>query len=90
MYAIDATPIARTKCSNDVSPSASRDAGSPDDDSRVLARALYEMPLTFAKTKIEKKAVRFEMARRSLGDESVDQLGLPNSSLRGCCCRSCA
>jgi hypothetical protein len=62
---------------------------SPDDNSRKLARALYELPLTFAKTPAAQRAARFEMAlrlgmtRRLLGDESVDQLGLPDSALRG-------
>jgi hypothetical protein len=60
----------------------------PDEDSRRLARALYEVPLTFADTPFRQRAARFEMAlrlgmtRRLLGDESVDQLGLPQSSLR--------
>jgi hypothetical protein len=60
----------------------------PDANSRQLARALYEVPLTFARTRSQKRFARTEMAlrlgmtRRLLGDESVDQLGLPESSLR--------
>jgi hypothetical protein len=61
---------------------------SPDEHSRQLARALYELPLTFAKTRWQERFARTEMAlrlgmtRRLLGDESVDQLGLPESELR--------
>jgi hypothetical protein len=61
----------------------------PDENSRQLARALYEVPLTFARTRSQKRFARTEMAlrlgmtRRLLGDESVDQLGLPRSALRG-------
>jgi ER-bound oxygenase mpaB/B'/Rubber oxygenase, catalytic domain len=62
---------------------------SPDEDSRKLARALYEVPLTFQRSPALRRAARFEMAlrlgmtRRLLGDESVDQLGLPRSPYGG-------
>jgi hypothetical protein len=59
----------------------------PDADSIELARALYEVPLTFAKTARARRIVQLEMGlrvsmtRRMLGDEGVDQLGLPRSRM---------
>jgi hypothetical protein len=59
----------------------------PDQDSRELARALYEVPLSFERPAWVRRIIRGEMAlrlamtRRILGDEGVDQLGLPQSQL---------
>lgn len=60
----------------------------PDENSRKLAKALYELPMTFVKTRAQERRMRVQMSlrlamtRRMLGDEGVDQLGLPDSSLR--------
>ncbi|HEX5660545.1 MAG TPA: oxygenase MpaB family protein [Polyangiales bacterium] len=60
----------------------------PSEDSRRLARSLYELPITFARKGWRRRIARAEMAvrlgmtRRLLGDESVDQLGLPASAAR--------
>ncbi|MEY4508052.1 MAG: hypothetical protein RLZZ450_174 [Pseudomonadota bacterium] len=55
----------------------------PDADSVELARALYRVPFSFAHGSFTRRIVRAEVAlrlsmtRRILGDEAVDQLGLP-------------
>jgi hypothetical protein len=60
----------------------------PDADSVELARALYAVPLSFARSPLAKRligvevALRLAMTRRILGERAVDQLGLPQSSLR--------
>jgi len=60
----------------------------PDGDSVELARALYAVPLSFAHTPLAKRligaevALRLGMTRRILGEQAVDQLGLPKSRLR--------
>jgi ER-bound oxygenase mpaB/B'/Rubber oxygenase, catalytic domain len=60
----------------------------PDADSVALARALYEVPLSFERPPWARRLIAFEMAlrvgmaRELLGDVAVDQLGLPRSRLR--------
>lgn len=60
----------------------------PDANSVALARALYELPLRFARTPLRRRLVRVEMGlrvsftRRMLGDTAADDLGLPRSALR--------
>ncbi|MDB4985528.1 MAG: hypothetical protein JWN04_706, partial [Myxococcaceae bacterium] len=60
----------------------------PDADSRALAKALYEVPLSFERPAWVKRILRAEMAlrlsmtRQILGDEGVDQLGLPRTRAR--------
>ncbi|MDB4977585.1 MAG: hypothetical protein JWN48_5926 [Myxococcaceae bacterium] len=60
----------------------------PDADSRALAKALYEVPFSFERPAWAEHIVRVEMAlrlsmtRQILGDEGVDQLGLPRTRLR--------
>jgi hypothetical protein len=59
--------------------------GAPDDDSRALARALMEIPLTDAKTQADRaRAQRFvpvtyAISRLLIGDERADALGYPKS-----------
>ncbi|MET0339854.1 MAG: oxygenase MpaB family protein [Polyangiales bacterium] len=59
-----------------------------DANSVALARALYELPLRFARSALRKKLVRGEMGlrvsftRRMLGDAAADELGLPRSRMR--------
>lgn len=60
----------------------------PDADSVQLAQALYRVPNTFVHSRLAERivgiemGVRISMSRRILGDEGVDQLGLPKSRLR--------
>ena len=60
----------------------------PDDDSEQLAQALYQVPLSFDRPPWAKRIIaaemrlRVSMTRRILGDNAVDQLGLPKSRLR--------
>jgi hypothetical protein len=60
--------------------------GEPDDDSRLLTRALLQAPLQAARTPRErlnaKRLVRFSgaMCRALLGDETADALGVPHTS----------
>jgi hypothetical protein len=60
----------------------------PDADSVELARALYNVPFSFAHTPITKRIVRAEVAlrlsmtRRILGEDAVDQLGLPKARVK--------
>ena len=60
----------------------------PDGDSVELARALHAVPLSFARTPLARRiigaevALRLSMTRRILGEQAVDQLGLPKSRLR--------
>lgn len=58
-----------------------------DADSRALAKALHDLPMRVAKTPIERKVaalvVRYRTAvsRLTLGDEVVDDIGLPSAPL---------
>lgn len=60
--------------------------GDPDDDSRLLTRALLDAPLMQARTPREranaKRLVRFStaMCRHLIGDERADAVGLPHTS----------
>jgi hypothetical protein len=60
----------------------------PDADSVILARALHELPLRFARDPFTRRLVALEMGlrssftRRMLGDATADELGLPKSSMR--------
>jgi hypothetical protein len=60
--------------------------GEPDEDARLLTRALLDAPLQQARTPREranaKRLVRFStaMCRHLVGDEKADALGLPHTS----------
>lgn len=60
----------------------------PDQDSVALARALYEVPFTFIHSNLARRIVTLEMgirlgmSRRILGEQAIDQLGLPPSRVR--------
>lgn len=58
-----------------------------DDDSRALARALHALPMQLARTPWERAVARVQtraqtaLSRLVLGDEAVDDLGLPSAPL---------
>lgn len=62
--------------------------GEPDDDSRALVKALFEHPLTMARTPAQRVLAErqvtfgFGIARALIGDELADKLAIPKNAFR--------